>query len=515
MAAGHIVSIARWSLPLLAVLVACQPAIFTPPRLATSTARQQIVPTASPEPLFLPAPTPTAFSEPVTEPVPAAVNNPSLTVWINETSDEHRVALQEMVERFEQQNRVAVELQLVSPALLPKLMETAVLSDTLPDIVLHPMAYTAGWADRDILDAATANEIIDKIGRDTFDRAALDMVSHDGLTAAIPSDGYQQLLIYRADWLDELGMPPPNSFEALLSAAESLFETESLISGIVIPTEANLATTHQAFEHLATANGCELIDEKGEVLILESACQEALDFYFALISQYSPIGVQTDTSAQNAYLSGRTGIIMTSPTMLPKLAGLDRAAPPVCPECADVVDYLAGNSGIVTRLHGADPSSEGANFGDLTYLGITTVADEELAASFAQFWFNEGYETWLSVESERKVPMRLGTSTDPVQFIEAWGTRPLAGGDVNLIDLYGETVVEQLSSGVADSKRWAFRQGQGVLLTSMYEELTLPIVLQEMLSGYFGSQQTLVEMFDRIAGLIPNYEYYNDTDTDE
>jgi len=35
-------------------------------------------------------------------------------------------------------------------------------------------------------------------------------------------------------------------------------------------------------------------------------------------------------------------------------------------------------------------------------------------------------------------------------------------------------------------------------------------VLQEMLSGYFNAEQTIIELYQRITDLIPNYQYYID-----
>lgn len=496
------------SLLFLFVAAGCQ-SLTNPPRLATATAQALLPPTATPEPLILAAP---AGEGPLAgaESVPTLSGpNPSLTVWVNETSPAHEAMLNQMTADFSQTYQIDVELVLVSPALLPKLMETAVLSDVfdLPDIVLHPVEYTMGWAERGVLDTAVTNEIIDEIGRDTFNPEALDLVKQNGLAAAIPSDGYSQLVIYRTDWAQELGLAPPDTYEAMLTMADTISSTVDLISGFVIPTESNLATTHQAFEQIAIANGCQLIDEKGEVLILELACQEALDFYFDIVHNYSPIGVQTDTSARNAYLAGRTGLIMSSPAVLPRLAGLDTTAPPSCQECANAVDFLAQNSGVLTQITGSGALAQPSNLSELTYLGIVNGADRDTAVAFARYWFNEAYPNWLAVESERKVPLRWGTSDQPRQFIDAWGSQPFVADGPSLRDLYGDSVVNQLRDSVLPTDRWGLPQGQGELVTALYEDLTLSITLQEMLSGYFDTTQTLREAYAKIIDFIPNYAY--------
>lgn len=486
-----------------------------PPRLATATALAALPATETPEPVVIAAPTSTVVSTPAAAIPDDLQPNPVLSIWVDETSAEHEVMLQALMDDFTEAYAVDVELMLVSPMLLPELVNTAVISNTLPDIIIHPLEYTAGWAERGIFDVALTTEIVDEIGRDTFNPDALSLVNTPAGDAAIPSDGYQQLLIYRADWVQERGLNVPNNYNDMVAFAEAVFDLENdLVTGFIIPTESNLITTHQAFEHIAAANGCQLIDEKGEVLILQPACQEALNFYFNIVNMYSPPGVQTDTSARNAYLAGRTGMIMTSSDFLPQLAGLDNDAVPTCPECASNRAFLAENSGIVTTLAGRNGATT-ANFGTVHSLGITSVAERETAVIFTNYWFNEGYAQWLAVDTQRKVPMRNGTLAQPQQFIDAWGSQPLAENSPNLTDILGNELVVELRENIATSARWGIPVGQGKLITQLYEELTFSIVLQEMLSGYFNSSQTLVEAYNRIVELIPNYQYLIDEEPPE
>lgn len=471
------------------LLSACQVAILNPPRLAASGAIPATPPAASAAPLYLPAPTPTPGQVFMAD--PAVVRAPSLNIWINETSPEHAQLLNKMMEDFHQQSGVDISLQLVSPMLLPELMQTAVLSDTLPDIVLHPLEYTIAWAEKGILDPQLTGTIVAEIGRDTFDPAALALVTVSGQPAAIPTHGYQQIWLYRKDWLEEQQLDPPDTYDGMLLAAETFYDPENFVSGIVIPTESNLINTHRAFEHLAIANGCQLIDEKGEVLLLDEECRAALDFYYSIVNQFSPIGVQTDTSARNAFLEGRTAIIMSSPSILSDLVETGR---------------LDQNTGILTELSGGGTAQVPANFGNITNLGITRSADPQAAAAFARYWFDEGYPGWLAIESERKVPMHLGTAGEPRRFIDSWGQAPISG-DASLLDLYGPETVGQLRDGIAGTPRWGFRQGQGAVVGNLYENLTFSVVLQEMLSGYFNTEKTIQQAYDRVVDLIPDYAF--------
>lgn len=507
-----ITSVCFWVALLVLILIAtsCQ-VLPEPPRLATATAQAALPPSPSPEPLIMPIATSAnsaqATSASSSQPILDSQPNPSLTIWVPEKSAAHQEAVNDIVTNFQNTHNVNMEVLFIAPNLLPNLVAsiTPTSTATLPDIIIHPIEYTIGWAEQGILNPDAAETAITNMGAETFNQAALELVSVNGQPAAIPSDGFQQILVYRTDWFDERNLATPDNYDAMLTAAEATYDLENLRAGFVIPTESNLQSTQKVFEHLAAANGCQLINEAGEVQLTNPTCNEAITFYYDIVHQFSPIGVQTDTSTRNAYLEGRTGMIITPPTILPQLAGLDENNVPSCPDCNGNIKHLADNSGIITTLSGRNDAS--ANFGEFTNLGITSEADMETAVLFAEYWFNEGYETWLSVESERKVPLRQGTSTNLTQYIDKWGTEPLAGSDQSLADLYGKEVVAQLRDSVAESNRWGIPQGQGGLVTELYRELALSVVLQEMLSGYFTTDTTIYQAYQRVLEFIPNYTF--------
>ncbi len=268
----------------------------------------------------------------------------------------------------------------------------------------------------------------------------------------------------------------------------------------------HLITTQRVFEHLALANGCHLVDGAGKITLLHPACLDALEYYRLLVNDYSPIGFQTDISAVNAYLAGRTGMIVTSPEILPILAGLDDQLKASCPQCT-TTDYLAKNSGLVTVFEGNGEFAGPVNYPGLSALSITSAADSEFVQEFVDYWFNDGYELWLSINPERKVPLRQGTLDEPDKFLNSWASFPLRPGGPTLAEAYDSEVAEQLSSELTLANRWGFPENQGGLVSRLYEELTLSPLLQEMLSGYFTSSQTIIEMYTDVIDLIPNYAF--------
>lgn len=497
---------------LLAVLMACQPGSLEPPRIATLTAQATLPPTLTPTLVISSAPTATpggpegqaavaesTVEEPITE----------LTFWINDPVGADAAALEQGMADFTSETGIHVEIVHVADRLLPQLMASAVISGTLPDLVMHPMEYSHGWAEKGILDPAAATTALESLGRETFEPGALAQLTIDaesGTIAALPSDGWRQLILYRSDWFAELGLAPPDTFANLSAAAEAIHEVDSPVAGLIAPTDSRLVSTQQVFEHMATANGCRLANQEGEVTLLNPACLEALEYYRALINAYSPVGLQTDISALNGYLSGRTGIIITSPAVLPAIAGLSESERPSCPECL-TSDYLAQNTGIVTRLQGNGDSAGPTSFPAINALGITSAADKEAALTLAQYWFETLYPDWLMVNPELKVPMRRGTQADDTQFVTLWVEAPLAPSGLTLADIYGPEAAALLSEELVTADRWGLAHGQGTLVTALYEELLFAPLLQDMLSGYFTSSQTIVEMYLAAVGAIPGYQF--------
>jgi len=500
---------------ILTLLAACGPDLSNPPRLATATAQQASAPTDTPEPVNLPAPTATGEAAETAggaaSTAPATAENPTVTLWVNKTSPQYEAALEEMIAAFSAEHEIHVELVTMAPDQFPDLVQTAAVSPTypLPDVMVLPLEYSVGWAEQGILDSAAAQAIVEELDPATFDRSALELVTVGGQAVAVPSDGWQQLLIYRSDWFGERELEPPIDYNTILTAAAVISDRANLIYSFNMPTESSLRATTRRFEQMAIANGCQLIDDKGEVLILQPECQEALEFYRFLCNTYCPPGVQTEVSALNAYLEGRAGMIMASPGALVAIAGLDEEYRPSCDACTTPL-YLAENTGIVTTISGRGSQASPENFGQIAYLGITRAADREAARAFARFWFEEGYLAWLAVEPERKVPMRRGTPAEPTRFVDGWYELALAADGRTLADIYGDETADLLARDLVNVDRWGYTQGAGTLITTIYEDLTFSILLQELLSGYYDSARAAIEGYKRLVELIPDYEFYVD-----
>ncbi len=402
----------------------------------------------------------------------------TVVFWSTETQPARAEKTQLIIDAFEEANpSINVELVLTDENVLPNLMTSNFAAGTLPDVVFHPVDFTTGWYNAGILDNAAAAAVISELGEDNF--SALGLVSVDDGYAAVPTDGWGQLLVYRKDLFDAAGLEAPTTFELIETAAAALSDPDNNFYGIVAATAPGEVFTQQTFEHFALANGVSLTDADGNVTLNTEAMAEALDFYANLVSSYGPPGAQDVVTTRATYFAGQAAMIVWSPFILDEMAGLRDNAFPSCDECTDNPAFLAENSAIVPAFVGPN-GMEPVQYGQVSNLGITTAATEA-AQTFVQFWLTEGYADWLGVSPEGKFPMYRGADDANIAM---WSTLE-TGVDrrAPLSDFYGEDVIATLIQGAAGFARWGFNEGQGALVGGVYQELPVPELLNEVING--------------------------------
>lgn len=412
----------------------------------------------------------------------AALAQDTIVFWSTETQPARAAATQEIIAQFTDATGIQVVLVLADEDDLPNLVTNNLAAGTLPDVIFHPVDFSAAWYEEGILDSAAATAVINDLGAENF--SALGLVG-DGMGGyiAVPTDGWGQLLIYRADVFAANGLDAPTDFAGIEAAAAALHDPENNFYGITAATDPGAVFTQQTFEHFALANGSALTDADGNVTLNNAAMIEALGFYTNLVGNYGPPGVQDVVSTRATYFAGQAAMIIWSPFILDEMAGLRDAALPACAQCADNISYLAENSGIVPAFVGPSGSAP-AQYGQVSNMGITTQADVEAAQAFVSFWLSDGYLDWLAVSPEGKFPMHRGTADEPTLYIDGWSQLE-TGVDrrAPLSDFYSEAVVQTLIQGASGFARWGFNEGQGALVGGVYQELPIPELIGDILTG--------------------------------
>jgi multiple sugar transport system substrate-binding protein len=406
----------------------------------------------------------------------------SLTVWIEEDLPDRVAATQKIVDAFSEESGVKVKLVAVAEDQFNQLLTSNAAAGKLPDVVGGiPLGQARTMSANELLDTDAIADVIDSLGEDTFSASALELTSDGDTAISVPSESWTQLLVYRKDLFEAAGLEAPTTYDAVLAAAEALDSSD--VAGFVGANVAGDAFTEQTFEQIGLGNNCQLVDDSGEVTFDSDECIKALDFYGQLQQDFSVSGAQDVDTTRAQYFAGKAAMIIWSTFILDEMAGLRNDALPTCPECKDDPGFLAKNSGVVTSMEGPS-GTEPAVFGEVTSWEITADSNTDPAKEFVEYMMTDGYEPWIAIAPEGKVPVRAGDADNPAKYSDAW-----AGMDVGvdtkapLSEFYGQDVIDALTTGVDNLARWAIPQGQGDLLGAIQGEQPVANAVNEVASG--------------------------------
>jgi multiple sugar transport system substrate-binding protein len=429
--------------------------------------------------------------------LPASGAQKQITFWTSEV-EKDRLEVQKQIGRaFTDKTGIAVRVIPVEENLLAERVTAAFAARSLPDVIFHPIDFTIGWVEAGILDAGAATAAVRQLGAETFGAGPLNLARVPAGYAAVPADGWGQLLLYRKDLFEEKKLAPPDGWDRILRAAEAL-HNPPLLWGFEAATDPGQTYTQQVFEHIALSNGVRLIHGSGKVDLDTPEMVETLEFYKALC-RFTPPGNLYWLHTRMDYLSGRAAMIVWSPFILDELSGL-RQDQPVVPDMAKgEPGFLARNTGFVTIVHGPNGA---AQYGQINYFGITCDADPEAARQWVGFLLTDGYLTWLGMAPEGKLPVRNGTPDNPNRFVNGWmelefGVTTRA----KISQYYGMDVVQSLVAGVAGFDRWGFGAGKGALVSKIYGTKVIPEILKRYLDGEMTAAEAARVMNDRVKGL--------------
>ncbi|MDQ2662225.1 MAG: extracellular solute-binding protein [Actinomycetota bacterium] len=405
-----------------------------------------------------------------------------ITFWVQEDLPDRVAATQEIVDAFTADSGIEVELVSVAEDQFSQLITAAAAAGDLPDVIggiSLPQVRTLSA--NELVDTEAVGGVVDALDRSTFSGKALELTADGDTQLAVPSESWTQMLYYRTDLFEAAGLEAPDSYDAILEAAQTLDSED--VAGFVGATAPGDAFTEQTFEHLALGNDCQLVNDEGEIELDSDACVAAFEFYGDLVTNYSVPGAQDVDTTRATYFAGDAAMFIWSSFALDELAGLRNDAMPSCPECVADPGFLAANTGVVTAIEGPD-SSGPAQFGEITSWTVTDGANVESSQAFIEYMMSDGYEPWIAIAPEGKVPVRTGTADEPTLYSDLWATLP-AGVDTKapLSDFYAPEVLEVVASGPEDLARWGISQGQGDLLGALQGEHPVAEAVSQVAQG--------------------------------
>ena len=396
----------------------------------------------------------TAMSAVISTMVMGVASADTIRFWTTENQPARLAKQQEMAESFKAKTGHTVEVIPVEEKDLGTRTTAAFASGDLPDVIYHTLQYVLPWAEAGILDVETNSDIVDALQKKTFAPGAVSMAQFDGMTAAVPVDGWTQMVVYRKDLFDAAGLAAPNSYANIEAAVDALHNPPS-VYGFVAPNKVDENFMSQVLEHVFLANGVSPVSADGFSVLDEGPTIEVLDFY-KKISKASPPGELYWKQSRELYFAGQAAMIIWSPFILDELAGLRDSAPPTINDDPTSTE-LASKTGIVTTFGGPSNSS-GAAWADIRYFGVTSDANVDVASEFVTYSMKDGYTATLSIAPEGKFPVRRGEPFDTAKYINAWSKLPV-GVDrkAPLSDLYDANTIRRIVSGLETADRWGVK----------------------------------------------------------
>ena len=400
----------------------------------------------------------------------------TIRFWTTEEQPARLAKQQAMAADFKKRTGHSVEVIPVSEKDLGKRATAAFAAGDLPDVIYHTLQYVLPWSEAGILDVETNDDIVNSLQKSTFAPGAISMAQFNGKTAAVPVDGWTQMVVYRKDLFDKAGLKAPNSYANIEAAIEKLHNPPNMY-GFVAATKVDENFMSQVLEHVFLANGVSPVNKNGFSKLDEKATSEVLNFY-KKIAKASPSGELYWKQSRAIYFAGKAAMIIWSPFILDELAGLRNSAPPTINDDPTSKE-LAQKTGIVTTFGGPSNPS-GAAWADIRYFGVTSDAKTDVAAEFVKYSMKDGYTATLSIAPEGKFPVRRGEPVNTDKYVKAWSKLPV-GVDrkAPLSELYSPVTINKIVSGLETANRWGVSEGQLSLASKMINSQVINRIVRE------------------------------------
>ncbi len=419
-----------------------------------------------------------------------------ITFWTTEVQPARMAKQQEMAKDFESKTGISVEVIPVEEKDLGKRATAAAAAGDLPDVIYHTLQYVLPWAEAGILDVNANNDVVKQLGKKTFAPGPLNMAKKGGKIAAVPVDGWTQMVVYRKDLFEKNGLEPPTSYKNIEKAINVLSGSDMF--GFVAATKTDENFMSQVLEHVLLANGVNFV-KKGGTKKQGKALKNSLEFY-KVIAKASPPGELFWKQSRELYFAGKTPMIIWSPFIMDELAGLRDSAPPTI-NSDPTSSELASKTGFITNFSGPN-NRKGAAWADVRYMGITADADTDEAKKFIEYSMNEGYTATLGIAPEGKFPVRRGNKNDPNAYTNAWSKLPV-GVDRKkpLTELYSGDVIKNIVAGLDTANRWGVKEGE----LSRASKIINAQFLNRITREYIDDQITVDEAVDKINAELAKF----------
>ena len=422
----------------------------------------------------------------------------TIRFWTTEEQPARLAKQQAMAADFKKRTGHSVEVIPVSEKDLGKRATAAFAAGDLPDVIYHTLQYVLPWSEAGILDVETNDDIVNSLQKSTFAPGAISMAQFNGKTAAVPVDGWTQMVVYRKDLFDKAGLAAPTSYANIEAAIEKLHNPPNMY-GFVAATKVDENFMSQVLEHVFLANGVSPVNINGFSKLDDIATSEVLIFY-KKIAKASPAGELYWKQSRAIYFAGKAAMIIWSPFILDELAGLRNSAPPTINDDPTSKE-LAQKTGIVTTFGGPSNPS-GAAWADIRYFGVTSDANTDIASEFVKYSMKDGYTATLSIAPEGKFPVRRGEPLNTSKYVKAWSKLPV-GVDrkAPLSELYSPLTIDKIVAGLETADRWGVSEGQLSLASKIINSQVINRIVREYIDDQIDVKAAVAKMNKELSSI--------------
>ncbi len=430
---------------------------------------------------------------------PLSLGAETIRFWTTEEQPDRLAKQQALAEDFRKKTGNTVQVIPVTEKDLGTRATAAFAAGDLPDVIYFTLQYVLPWAEAGILDIDANNEVVNKLGKRTFAKGVIDIATVDNKVAAVPVDGWTQMIVYRKDLFRKNRLRPPDSYANIVKAINKLNDPPNLYA-FVAATKIDENFMSQVLEHVFLANGVSPVGPNGFKELDRKATREVLEFYRTL-AKASPPGELYWKQSRELYFAGRAAMIIWSPFILDELAGLRDSAPPTI-NSDPTSKELASKTDVVTSFSGPS-NKDGAAWADIRYFGVTADANTEIAQQFVEYSMSDGYTSTLSIAPEGKFPVRKGDKRSRNKYVKAWSKLPV-GVDrkAPLSDLYPRRTIDKIVKGLDTAARWGVKEGQLALASKIVNSQVINRLVREYIDG----ERNVDDTIDRINSELAKIE---------
>ncbi len=268
----------------------------------------------------------------------------TITIWCAYSQPDRIVAMDSAIAQFEAINpNIKVVRELVPWSNIRQKWIASKMAGTLPQMVVGGDADLIPiWAAGDFESVEDVIELIG--GKEAFLPGPLNGLTMDGKIIAMPHYTLSWKMAVRTDWLEELGMPIPKTWDDFAKAAIAMTNPPARY-GFDLPMSKSAYKAKEWLAYFMRTNGAEFFNKEGKVNFNTPQTVETVRF---LVDLYKKTGRQaalnySENDAIDNFVKGNVGfifaagslvtaIVRTNPDLLDKVAIIDtpmKSTPPV------------------------------------------------------------------------------------------------------------------------------------------------------------------------------------------